>query len=85
MDVVLTDLAMPGSMDGLGFAQVARTWRPGLPVVLTTGHLDPLRGVGRLPEGIGFVQKPHRRRQVAVALLGRTGAAGAAAVPVATA
>jgi CheY-like chemotaxis protein len=60
VDAVLTDLAMPSSMDGLGFAAVARARRPGLPVVVTTGHLDPLHGGRRLPEGIGVVQKPHR-------------------------
>jgi DNA-binding LytR/AlgR family response regulator len=79
---------MPGSMDGLGFAGVARAWRPGLPVVLITGHLDPLHGGRRLPEGIGFVPKPHRRGPLAAALrraLGKETAAAGASAPVATA
>jgi PAS domain S-box-containing protein len=90
VDVVLTDLTMPGSMDGLGFARIARARRPGLPVVLITGHLDPMHGVRGVPEGVGFVQKPHRRGRLAAVLqraLGGSadGAGGAASVSAATA
>jgi CheY-like chemotaxis protein len=88
VDVVVTDLTMPGSMDGLGFAGVARAWRPGLPVVLITGHLDPFHGGRRLPEGIGFVRKPHRRGPLAAALrraLGRETAAVGTPTPAAMA
>ena len=67
LDVVLTDLSMPGSMDGLEFAELIRVRHPRLPVLLTTGHLDPFRG-GRLPPGVMFVQKPYLRRQIAAVL-----------------
>ena len=42
-DLILTDLAMPGSMDGLQFATLTRTRYPDIPVLLSTGHLDPFR------------------------------------------
>jgi FixJ family two-component response regulator len=67
VQVVLTDLAMPGSMDGLQFAELLGTRYPGLPVLLTTGHLDPFRG-RRLPGGVMFVQKPYSRDRIASVL-----------------
>lgn len=37
-DVLVTDLAMPGDMDGLALVWEARRRRPGLPAVLITGN-----------------------------------------------
>lgn len=37
-DVLVTDLSMPGGMDGLLLIREARNRRPGLPAVLVTGH-----------------------------------------------
>ena len=39
-DLVLPDVMMPGTMDGVEFAAATGEWFPGLPVMLTTGHLD---------------------------------------------
>jgi len=36
IDVVLTDVRMPGSMDGFGLAQWVRENRPGIPVLLAS-------------------------------------------------
>lgn len=38
VDVLVTDLSMPGDIDGLGLVREARIRRPGLPAVLITGH-----------------------------------------------
>jgi PAS domain S-box-containing protein len=40
-DLVITDLAMPGTT-GFGFARELLSRRPGLPVILYTGHIDPI-------------------------------------------
>jgi len=37
VDVVLSDIVMPGALDGVGLARRLRDQRPGLPVVLITG------------------------------------------------
>jgi CheY-like chemotaxis protein len=37
-DVVLSDIKMPGGMDGLGLARVLRDACPNLPVVLISGY-----------------------------------------------
>jgi two-component system NtrC family sensor kinase len=41
-DVVLSDIAMPGSINGIGLAFELRKNRPGLPVLLTTGYAEQL-------------------------------------------
>lgn len=41
-DVVLTDVVMPGGMDGIELAQLLRRRRPTLPVVLITGYSSAL-------------------------------------------
>jgi signal transduction histidine kinase len=57
-DLVLTDSAMPG-MRGEDLAgEIARA-RPGLPVVLMSGYLDPARPATAAPVA-AFVQKPFR-------------------------
>ncbi|MGY4829002.1 ATP-binding protein [Sphaerotilaceae bacterium SBD11-9] len=49
-DVVLSDIAMPGSINGIGLAFELRRRMPGLPVLLTTGYAEQL---GEATEG-GF-------------------------------
>jgi len=39
-DLVLSDMVMPGEMDGLALAKAIRERHPGLPVVLTTGFSE---------------------------------------------
>jgi CheY-like chemotaxis protein len=38
IDLMLTDIVMPGGMTGLELVSAARALRPGLPVVLTSGY-----------------------------------------------
>jgi PAS domain S-box-containing protein len=41
IDLVLTDIVMPGTMDGLGLAQHVSREHPGVKVLLTTGYSQP--------------------------------------------
>ncbi len=58
IDILFTDLNLPGPMDGGALAQRARELHPGLPVIYTSGRpskmdeLDPV-------EGSMFVGKPY--------------------------
>jgi CheY-like chemotaxis protein len=38
VDLVFSDVQMPGEMDGFGLARWVRSNRPGLPVILTSGN-----------------------------------------------
>jgi len=40
IDLVLSDIVMPGKMDGLGLARAIRQKRPNLPVLLATGYSE---------------------------------------------
>jgi len=57
IDLVLSDVMMPGSMDGIGLVQWLSTHYPTMPVVLTSGYMvDP----GRLQTlQVEFVRKPY--------------------------
>lgn len=57
-DFVFSDLMMPG-MDGAEFVRLARTYAPGVPLVLVTGCDQPQAAVDALQSGaVGFLQKP---------------------------
>ena len=57
IDLVLSDVVMPGTMDGLDLAKRLRRLRPALPVVLTTGYSAAMRGAA--PEGFTLLAKPY--------------------------
>ena len=41
IDAVITDVRMPGSMDGIGLARWMRTERPTTPIIITSGFATP--------------------------------------------
>ena len=53
-DVVVTDVLMPGQMDGIALANHLRQILPQLPLVLISGH----HGDSPLPPGVQLVRKP---------------------------
>lgn len=54
--VVFTDIAMRGSMDGLGLARVVGERWPHLPIIVASGRQSPREG--ELPGGCVFLEKP---------------------------
>lgn len=54
--LVMTDICMPGSIDGLALAKVVWSRWPGLPVILTSGNKTIPEGL--LPSNAMFLQKP---------------------------
>lgn len=53
---VLTDIDMPGSMDGVGLANLVHDRWPPLKLVVISGRYNP--SVGVLPPGARFLTKP---------------------------
>lgn len=56
IDVVLTDIDMPGSMDGLKLAAVVRNRWPPVQIVVMSGKRRPARD--ELPNRARFIEKP---------------------------
>lgn len=40
VDLIVSDVRMPGSLDGMGLLAIVRATIPGLPVIITSGHMD---------------------------------------------
>ncbi|MGO4475561.1 histidine kinase famiy protein [Massilia sp. 2TAF26] len=60
VDLLFTDVIMPGGMNGLELVEQARALRPGLPVLVTTGYMDELPQGGR-GGGLDILAKPYRQ------------------------
>ena len=66
IELVLSDVVMPGGMSGLELARTLRKLRPGLPVVLATGYTQ--WGARVMDEDFTFIAKPYRRETLVAAL-----------------
>ncbi len=78
IDIVFSDIMMPGDMDGLDLAREIRSRRKGLPIVLTSGFAEPSMREAELA-GLPILGKPYRLDDLAAALRGALHAAGLAA------
>jgi PAS domain S-box-containing protein len=59
IDLLITDVGLPGGMNGRQVADAARTLRPGLKVLFITGYAEnAVVGDGRLEEGMEIITKP---------------------------
>jgi PAS domain S-box-containing protein len=59
VDIVFSDIMMPGRMDGVELAQEIRRRRPNLPVLLTSGYAEGARRNAGAQE-IKIIPKPYR-------------------------
>jgi len=66
VDILFTDVVMPGGINGWELADLAKQLRPGLPVLLTSGYaLETLVQQGRLHAGAMVLTKPYRKEALA--------------------
>ena len=65
-EIVLTDIVMPGKMNGLELAHEIRRRAPGLPVLLTSGYSEALTDPGQ--SEFAILAKPYRAAALADAL-----------------
>ncbi len=61
IDLLFTDIRMPGKLDGWDIARRAREVRPQLPVIYTTGYSAQAPGA---VEGALFFAKPYRLSEI---------------------
>ena len=72
IQVVFTDIKMPGEMDGLKFARYVRRRWPPIKIIATSGHLT-IRD-GDLPDGGVFLPKPYTFDNITTVIRECTGA-----------
>lgn len=65
-DVVLSDIVMPGAMNGIALARTLQALHPALPVLLMTGHTPDLEEARRVAAGV--LPKPFTPTALAGAL-----------------
>jgi CheY-like chemotaxis protein len=67
IDLLFTDIVLPGRLDGRSLARAALERRPGLRCLLTTGF-DPEMAGRSVPAQLPVLEKPYRREQLALAV-----------------
>jgi PAS domain S-box-containing protein len=75
IDLLFTDVIMPGAMNGRQLADAATERRPGLKTLFTSGYTEnAILHHGRLDPGVHLLAKPYRKpelaRMIRLALLG---------------
>jgi CheY-like chemotaxis protein len=64
IDLLFSDIVMPGKMDGIGLARRVRQHKPGLPILLTTGYAATLEPHVEFP----LLKKPYQIHELSQAL-----------------
>jgi DNA-binding LytR/AlgR family response regulator len=67
VDLVFSDVVMPGGMNGIELARALERGQPNLPILLTTGYCDAARD-GEAIQGLALLRKPYRLGALEAAL-----------------
>lgn len=59
IDLVFTDVRMPGAMDGFGLVRWIRASRPHVPVIVASGDVGKANGANLPDIGAMFIPKPY--------------------------
>ena len=65
IDLVFSDIVMPGRLDGLGLARIVRQRFPDLPILLATGYSEAAQGVRA---DFRILRKPYRVHELSQAI-----------------
>ena len=64
IDLLLTDIVMPGGMNGHELARLATHLRPNLKIILTSGYAGEAERHLTRPDGVPFLKKPYRKEDL---------------------
>jgi CheY-like chemotaxis protein len=70
VDVVFSDVRMPGGMDGFGLARWLQQNHPEVPVLLTSGWIGTSVQAEDAPREVRLIEKPYSQAQVARRIAG---------------
>ncbi|MCJ2018347.1 MASE4 domain-containing protein [Methylobacterium sp. E-065] len=65
IDILFSDVVMPGGMNGVQLSVQARRLRPGLRVLLTSGYTGTALDEQAVPADLPLLSKPYRREELA--------------------
>ena len=65
IDLVFSDIVMPGKLDGLGLARAIKQKHPGLPILLATGYSEAAQ---KAPAEFSILRKPYQLHELSRAL-----------------
>jgi two-component system, cell cycle sensor histidine kinase and response regulator CckA len=69
IDLMFSDVVMPGGLSGTELVQTARRLRPGIKTLLTTGFAEAsLRHQVQFADAVEIITKPYRRQELATKL-----------------
>ncbi|HEV7258397.1 MAG TPA: PAS domain S-box protein [Bosea sp. (in: a-proteobacteria)] len=68
IDLLFTDIVMPGGMSGDELAREARLIRPGIKIILTSGFAEPSVAVRELAAAASWLKKPYTAMELALRL-----------------
>jgi PAS domain S-box-containing protein len=67
IDLLFTDVVMPGGMTGRQLAEAAKRQRPALKTLFTSGYTeDSVQRLGQMDPGVRLLSKPYRRHDLAL-------------------
>ena len=64
-DLLISDIVMPGRMDGLGLARLIKKNHPGLPILLATGYSEAAQSAHA---DFPILRKPYQMHELSKAL-----------------
>ncbi len=64
VDLLFTDVIMPGGMNGLQLIEQVHASKPSLPVLVTTGYMDELPARGARDKSLDVLAKPYQHQDL---------------------
>jgi PAS domain S-box-containing protein len=64
VDLLFTDVIMPGGMNGLQLIEQVHASTPGMPVLVTTGYMDELPARGARDKSLDVLAKPYQHQDL---------------------